>query len=223
VEPALSDEVEAAVLRPDEASVDNRLLAAALLEAAKRAALKFSPALPFRSIWREGSRCRGFTLAAENRSSRATRSSPQGCFSSQITGSGGVRSGPPGQGPDGFSPLPKPPKSSGSLSERVYLVPRNDGRILAGATVEHVGFDKTVHRARHSRQPGRRNDSLPFSPERRSKKPGLAFARHARSFAIIGPRIWRTDSSHGTFSQRRLLTPITARLVGDFVLERRQA
>src|SRR5882672_12463258 len=29
-------------------------------------------------------------------------------------------------------------------SERIYLVPRNDGRILAGATVEHIGFDKTV-------------------------------------------------------------------------------
>jgi len=29
-------------------------------------------------------------------------------------------------------------------SEKVYLVPRNDGRILAGATVEYVGFDKHV-------------------------------------------------------------------------------
>src|SRR5258707_12153561 len=29
-------------------------------------------------------------------------------------------------------------------SERIYLVPRNDGRILAGATVEHLGYDKTV-------------------------------------------------------------------------------
>jgi len=26
-------------------------------------------------------------------------------------------------------------------SEKIYLVPRNDGRILAGATVEHAGFD----------------------------------------------------------------------------------
>jgi glycine oxidase len=29
-------------------------------------------------------------------------------------------------------------------SDDVYLVPRNDGRILAGATVEYVGFDKNV-------------------------------------------------------------------------------
>src|SRR4029077_107456 len=27
-------------------------------------------------------------------------------------------------------------------SERIYLVPRNDGRILAGATLEYTGFDK---------------------------------------------------------------------------------
>src|SRR5258708_39314349 len=29
-------------------------------------------------------------------------------------------------------------------SEKIYLVPRNDGRILAGATVEYAGFDKKV-------------------------------------------------------------------------------
>ena len=29
-------------------------------------------------------------------------------------------------------------------SERIYLVPRGDGRILAGATLEHAGFDKRV-------------------------------------------------------------------------------
>ena len=28
--------------------------------------------------------------------------------------------------------------------EKIYIVPRNDGRILAGATVEYVGFDKQV-------------------------------------------------------------------------------
>src|SRR5713101_1721907 len=36
LEPALSEEVEAAVLRPEEASVDNRALTAAILEAARR-------------------------------------------------------------------------------------------------------------------------------------------------------------------------------------------
>ena len=29
-------------------------------------------------------------------------------------------------------------------SEKIYLVPRNDGRILAGATVEYAGFDKAL-------------------------------------------------------------------------------
>ncbi len=29
-------------------------------------------------------------------------------------------------------------------AEKVYLVPRDDGRIMAGATVEHVGFDREV-------------------------------------------------------------------------------
>ena len=29
----------------------------------------------------------------------------------------------------------------------VYLVPRGDGRVTVGATLEHVGFDEAVHEA----------------------------------------------------------------------------
>ena len=50
LEPAVGEEVEAAVLRPDEASIDNRLLTAALLEAAKRSGARIRPGSPVRSI-----------------------------------------------------------------------------------------------------------------------------------------------------------------------------
>jgi len=63
LEPSISEEVEAAVLRPDEASIDNRLLTAALLEAAKRSGAQILPGSPVRSVWTEGSCCRGLILA----------------------------------------------------------------------------------------------------------------------------------------------------------------
>jgi glycine oxidase len=38
----------------------------------------------------------------------------------------------------------EPPTSRILASERVYLVPRGDGRLIAGATAEEMGFDTTV-------------------------------------------------------------------------------
>src|SRR6185369_7412317 len=86
LEPALSDEVEAAVLRPKEASVDNRLLAAALLEAARRSGAQIFPGSPVKSILHEGSRCRGFFLANGEQIAARHAIIAAGCFSSQING-----------------------------------------------------------------------------------------------------------------------------------------
>src|SRR5260370_36850169 len=54
LEPALSEEVEAAVLRPEEASVDNRALTAAILEAAQRSGAEIFSGNGAKAIWREG-------------------------------------------------------------------------------------------------------------------------------------------------------------------------
>src|SRR5258708_11240850 len=61
LEPALSEEVEAAVLRPDEGSVDNRLLTAAILEAAQRSGVEVFPGEGAKAMWREGNRCEGLS------------------------------------------------------------------------------------------------------------------------------------------------------------------
>jgi len=105
-------------------------------------------------------------------------------------------------------------------SERVYLVPRNDGRILAGATVEHVGFDKTVTASGiHANLDG----AIELAP-------ALAAAQVEETWAglrpdtpdhlpIIGPAdLGGLILATGHFRSGLLLTPITARLLGDFVL-----
>src|SRR5437879_12222931 len=59
LEPALSEEAEAAALRPDEASVDNRALMPAILEAAQRSGAQIFSGNGAKAIWREKNRCAG--------------------------------------------------------------------------------------------------------------------------------------------------------------------
>src|SRR5258706_13229954 len=66
MEPALSEEIEAAVLRPQEASADNRLLTRALIEAAKRSGVEIHAGAVVEGIWREGSQCLGAVVSGEN-------------------------------------------------------------------------------------------------------------------------------------------------------------
>ena len=58
MEPALSTELEAAVLRPDEASVDNRALTRAVLIAAERAGAKIFPGRQVQALCQERSALR---------------------------------------------------------------------------------------------------------------------------------------------------------------------
>src|SRR5713101_7829743 len=53
LEPALSEEAEAAVLRPDEASVDNRALTRAVLDAAERSGTEIFPGASVEAVWRK--------------------------------------------------------------------------------------------------------------------------------------------------------------------------
>jgi glycine oxidase len=222
LEPALSDDVEAAVLRPEEASVDSRLLAAALLEAAKRGGAQISPGSPVQDIWREGSRCRGFILANENKIVAQHTIIAAGCFSSQINGVQEFAPVRPAKG-QMISLRCATVKIERVLwSERVYLVPRNDGRILAGATVEHVGFNKTVTA---SGIRANLDGAIELAP-------ALAAAQVEETWAglrpdtpdhlpIIGPAdLDGLILATGHFRSGVLLTPITARLVGDYVLRK---
>jgi glycine oxidase len=220
LEPALSGEVEAAVLRPDEASVDNRWLAAALLEAAKRDGAQIFPGSPVQSIWREGSRCRGFILADENEIAAGHTIIAAGCFSSQIAGVEEFAPVRPAKGQMVSLRCPIAKIERVLWSERVYLVPRNDGRILAGATVEHVGFDKTVTA---SGIRANLDGAIGLAP-------ALATAHVEETWAGLRPDtpdhlpiIGSADLdglilATGHFRSGVLLTPITARLIGDLVL-----
>ena len=104
-------------------------------------------------------------------------------------------------------------------SERAYLVPRNDGRILAGATVEYVGFDKVATAGGLARL-------LTAAIE---VVPGLAGASIEEHWAglrpdtpdhlpILGPtEIEGLVMATGHFRSGILLAPVTARLIREWV------
>ncbi|HYL61139.1 MAG TPA: glycine oxidase ThiO [Candidatus Methylomirabilis sp.] len=222
LEPALSEDLEAAVLRPDEASVDNRALTVAVLEAARRSGVEFFAGNGAEAIWRETGRCAGLHLKNERIESRWTIIAA-GCFSANIAGVAPYAPVRPAKGQMACLRAPDLQIERVLWSENIYLVPRNDGRILAGATVEYAGFDKALTA-----------DSIQkILSAAIELAPGLAHARVEETWAglrpdspdhlpILGP----TDLdglliATGHFRLGITLTPITARLIREWITEQR--
>ncbi|HKN73905.1 MAG TPA: glycine oxidase ThiO [Candidatus Acidoferrum sp.] len=222
LEPALSEELEAAVLRPDEASVDNRAMTLAVLEAARQSGVQFFPGSGADAIWREGGRCLGLHLKDEKIEAQWTVIAA-GCFSANIEGVAAYAPVRPAKGQMVALRANDLNIERVLWSEKIYLVPRNDGRILAGATVEYTGFEKGL-------TAGGIEKILAGAIE---LSPGLASARVEETWAglrpdspdhlpILGP----TDldgllMATGHFRGGILLTPITARLVREWVTQQR--
>jgi glycine oxidase len=222
LEPALSEDVEAAVLRPDERSVDNRILTSAVLEAARRSGAEIFADNGVKAIWREGQRCAGLILQNEKVEATWTIIAA-GCFSAAIDGIAAYAPLRPAKGQMVALRAEDVEIERVLWGEHIYLVPRNDGRILAGATVEYAGFDKRT-------TAGGIEKILSAAIE---LAPGLANARIEETWAglrpdtpdhlpILGP----TDMdgllmATGHFRSGILLTPITARLISEWITEQR--
>jgi glycine oxidase len=223
LEPMLSEEVEAAVLRPEEASIDNRAFTAAILEAAARSGAEIFSGEGAHGIWREGNRCAGLLVEKNEKVEARHTIIAAGSFSATIEGAAPYAPVTPAKGQMVALRGDDVPIERVLWSDKIYLVPRNDGRILAGATIEHIGFDKRV-------TAGGIQKILAAAFE---LAPGLANARIEETWAglrpdspdhlpILGP----TDLdglliATGHFRSGILLTPITARLVREWITEQR--
>jgi glycine oxidase len=218
LEPALGDDLEAAVLRPDEASVDNRALTPAVVEAASRSGVQFFSGRAVTSIWREGSRCLGLVVAGERIAAGSTIVAA-GCFSARIEGVADFAPVQPAKG-QMLSLRARDISMERVLwSDKAYLVPRNDGRILAGATVEYVGFEKSV-------TAGGMEKILAGAIE---IAPALAHATIEETWAglrpdspdhlpILGPAdVQGLFLATGHFRSGIILAPITARLIREWI------
>ncbi|MGC1871103.1 MAG: FAD-dependent oxidoreductase [Acidobacteriaceae bacterium] len=102
----------------------------------------------------------------------------------------------------------------------VYLVPRGDGRVTVGATLEHVGFDEVVHEPEVS---GLMEAALRLLPEATIPSPIDAWTGlrpgTPDGLPILGPaqraNCWHTT---GHYRDGILLAPATARVMAQAML-----
>jgi glycine oxidase len=147
LEPGLAPSVRGGIMAAGDHQVDNRALLAALVTACDRAGVRRRSAR-VAAVRVERDRVRGVVLAGGEALDAPAVVLAAGCWSGTL---GGL--------PPGAMPPVRPVKgqllhlrgpAEAPLCQRnvrgleVYVVPRDDGRVVIGATVEEQGFDTTV-------------------------------------------------------------------------------
>lgn len=144
LEPALNPGTQEGLFFPEDRQVENRRLIEALSLFARRNGVDVIEGSEALEVRTDGGRAVGVrTAAAEHRAGAVILAS--GAWTSSI--------GIPGSALPTFKPVKGQMLSFGTArgllrhvvySPRGYIVPRSDGRVLAGSTTEDAGFDKSV-------------------------------------------------------------------------------
>lgn len=218
LEPNLRDDLEGAVLRPAEASVDNRLLVQAILTSARDAGAEIHAGAGVESLWLDGGTCKGLIAGGEKITASHTVIAA-GCFSAQIHGAEKYAPVRPAKGQMISLVCPEAKVERVLWGDDIYLVPRNDGRILAGATVEYKGFDKTVTVGGQRKLFAAAIELVPALENARVDETWAGLRPDSPDhLPILGPTDLRgLIIATGHFRSGVLLTPITAKLVREWI------
>jgi len=218
IEPALTSELRAAVHRPDEASLDNRLFTEATLEAARRKGVEIFAGNGSEALWTDGDVCKGLELQSGRVEARWTVIAA-GCFSARIKGVATYAPVTPAKGQMMALRCDSVNLKKDLWLGHMYLVPRNDGRIIAGSTVEYEGFDRSVTVAGMKRILSGATKLVPALESARIEETWAGLRPDSPDhLPILGP----TDLdglliATGHFRSGILLTPVTARLIREWV------
>ena len=222
LQPGLSNEVRGGLLLPDIAQVRNPRVAVALAEAAQKKGVEIRRNSPVTGFLRVPGRVNG-VRTAQGDVYAGTTIIAAGSWSSDVLQ------------PLGLTLAVKPIKGQILLTQAApgllgpvieaadtYLIPRADGKILIGSTLEDVGFDKTVTLDALGSLASRAAAILPAL----AKLPLLtSWAGLRPSTPDRLPYIGKTSMegllvATGHFRNGILLAPITARLVADLLAGR---
>jgi glycine oxidase len=225
-EKAIGPAARAAAWFPEEGTVEPRALMSAVLAAAQNRGVEIRSDCTVEGLTREHGRCTGVVADGEEISA-AQVIVAAGCFSSTIaTGSELLSRYAPTRPVRGQMMALKPDGASLRRvlrSERGYLVPRRDGRIVAGSTSEEAGFERRV-------TPGGMRKIFDAALE---LFPGLAGAEVLETWAglrpgtpddlpILGPTdIEGLLIATGHYRNGILLAPVTTKLVGEWIAQGR--
>lgn len=221
IEPSLSSATLAAAWIPNECSVEPRALTAAVLQAAKASGAEIRADEEVRNLLIDGARCQG----AESRTEKFTAKHvilAAGCYSSTI-GSPAARIAPTSPVRGQMLSL-RPTRSIPTHVVRMhkgYIVPRGNGLVVAGSTIENAGFEKNVTAAGIAAILG---TAIELTPE-------LANAAIEETWSglrpdtpdhlpLIGPSeiegLWLAT---GHYRNGILLAPATASILGNWILQ----
>ena len=151
-EPHLAGKLAGAVFSPEDHQVDNRKLATALAIAAQAAGARIHEHQPVAAISSQGRRVDGIVLADGRKHAADVVVLAAGAWSR------GIARSIADMAPQSLPPVrpikgqmlalrmdPAAPLISHVIwGPGIYLVPRRDGRLIVGATVEEKGFDSTL-------------------------------------------------------------------------------
>jgi glycine oxidase len=228
LEPELGVAVSAAAWLPKEATVDPRLLTEAVLAAAGRRGAVIRGGCAVESLLCERGACTGVVAAGGEKVLGEHVVMAAGAFC------GTIKDGVSGGAGNLARYAPVRPVRGQLValrsanvklkkvlrSSRGYLVPRRDGRIIAGSTLENAGFVKQV-------TPEGIRKILEGAKE---LAPGLASAEIVEQWAglrpdspdhlpIIGPtEMQGLLIATGHYRNGILLAPVTAKIVGDWIV-----
>lgn len=227
MENAIGPAARAAAWLPGESTVDPRLLMDALLAALRHREVEIRSGCKVTSLLRHGSRCTGLIASGEEIAANVVVVAA-GCHSSALAGENSDENGwlsryaptRPVRGQMLALQSQKVHLRRVLRSERGYLVPRLGGRIVAGSTLENVGFDKRV-------TAGGIHKILDAAIE---LVPDLANAEIVETWAGLRPAtpdnlpiLGSTDVeglfiATGHYRNGILLAPVTAKLARDWIL-----
>lgn len=222
LEPALSPEVRAARVLDHEAQTEPVRLLRALLLAAERAGARFVTSTSVEGIAREGGRVVGVSLGHETVRADVVVLAA-GSWTGQLKGlpASLERTVRPVRGQLVHLDARRPIVSRIVFGEGAYVVPRRDGRVVVGATMEEAGFSRAITLG----------GAIDVASRALRTVPALAAAEvvsHAVNFRpapsdalpLVGEAEPGLVLATGHFRNGILLAPATAEVIADLVLER---
>ncbi len=226
MEPALGRDARAAAFLPDECSIEPRALTAAVLVAAESAGAALCPGVEVTSLLFSEKKCAGVKTSSGEIFHAAQVVLAAGCWSSQIPEAAPYAPTLPVRGQMAALRHFGTPIQYVLRSERGYLVPRgleSPQTLVVGSTIENAGYEKRVTSGGIEKILSAANELAPLLEKAEiletwcGLRPGTP-----DQLPILGPvDVDGLLFATGHYRNGILLAPITAKLIGEWIAERR--
>ena len=223
-EPALGARVQGGVAFERDARIDPRALFRALHIAAAKSGVTFRSGAYVRRVVTEGGRAAGVALDDGSVVRGSDVIVAAGSWTTLVEGLGLAPGAVvPARGQIVELETAEPLLSSVVLGPRAYLVPRDDGRLLVGSTMEFVGYRREVTAGAVRDLLGAAIELVPALADASLKQSWSSFRPYTKDeLPLIGasptPHLWLASGHH---RNGILLAPVTAALLGALVTGKR--